>query len=405
LAVISLFIARVVYTINWFNIPALFYLIAADFNNDISSLGITIASFLAGIGIFQVPAGILSAIYNPKVICIAGITIISIFAISSAFSDTVLQLAISRFLVGLGMALYFGPSVTLIIRFLPKGSDGLGMGLLNSGHALGGILGMILWIVIAETTGWRASILIGGLIGIFAMFLLINSLYLQKNHGTGGKPIANESRYKPPRKTIQAVALSRRSKDIKKILTNRSLIILGVTLLGFQMGSGLIWGFIVYYLSGNVGFEPTIAGLVGALNQIVVFIASPLIGKLYDKIRNATILIVISGLLSSISIVAIGVFQTYFFGIVISTLWAGFFLSWGFVIIYARAKQTKIDTSEPQKYQTLHISYVNGISLLGIFWVPLLFATLVSQAGYPIAWIVGGIVSFALMSPILKLGR
>ncbi len=383
----------------------MFYLIAVDFNSDISSLGITIASFLAGIGIFQIPAGILSSMYNPRVICIAGITIISVSAICSAFSDTVLELAISRFLVGLGMAFYFGPSVTLIIKYLPEGSDGLGMGLLNSGHALGGILGMILWIVIAEATEWRTSIFFGGLIGIFATFLLAKSLYSQKNQGSRDRPHSNEAGNKPLKKTMRTFALSPKSRDIKKILSNRSLVILGITLLGFQMGSGLIWGFIVYYLSGSIGFEPTIAGFVGALNQVVVFVASPLIGKLYDKIRNATILILLSGLFSAISIVAIGVFQSYFIGIVISTLSAGFFLSWGFVIIYARAKQTKTDTSDPQKYQTLNISYVNGISLLGIFWVPLLFSALVNQVGYTMAWIVGGIVSFVLMSPMLKLGR
>ena len=53
-------LARIVYTINWFNIASIFYFIALDFKQDISMLGIITASFLIGVGLFQVPAGILA---------------------------------------------------------------------------------------------------------------------------------------------------------------------------------------------------------------------------------------------------------------------------------------------------------------------------------------------------------
>ena len=60
----SLIIARIVYGINWFNISAIFPLIAVEFNKDVSLLGSISAAFFMGIGLMQIPAGIFSQIQS-----------------------------------------------------------------------------------------------------------------------------------------------------------------------------------------------------------------------------------------------------------------------------------------------------------------------------------------------------
>ena len=102
-------------------------------------LGIVTASFLVGIGIFQVPAGILAAKSDPKTLVFSGVMILSIASFLSGLATELFQMVILRFLVGVGMAFFFGPSVILISTFLRKGSEGLGIGILNSAHSLGGI--------------------------------------------------------------------------------------------------------------------------------------------------------------------------------------------------------------------------------------------------------------------------
>jgi len=99
-------------------------------------LGIITASFLIGVGLFQVPAGILAAKHGSRKIAIFGILIASSAALVSGLSGDILHMAILRFLVGIGMACFFGPSVILISRYLEKGSEGLGIGLLNSAQVL-----------------------------------------------------------------------------------------------------------------------------------------------------------------------------------------------------------------------------------------------------------------------------
>ncbi len=66
------------------------------------------------------------------------------------------------------MAFFFGPSVVLISTYLGKGSDGLGIGILNSAHSLGGLVGLFGWIVVAQFVGWRISLIISGILGIMS---------------------------------------------------------------------------------------------------------------------------------------------------------------------------------------------------------------------------------------------
>src|ERR671920_926469 len=96
--VLFLVFARVLYAINWFNISSVFYLILIDFEQDISMLGIITASFLVGIGLFQVPAGILAAKYDPKKIALSGIMMLSIASLLSGLVTELFQMAILRFL-------------------------------------------------------------------------------------------------------------------------------------------------------------------------------------------------------------------------------------------------------------------------------------------------------------------
>ncbi|HEX2067174.1 MAG TPA: MFS transporter [Nitrososphaeraceae archaeon] len=375
-SVFSLIFARILYSINWFNIASIFYFIASDFKQDISMLGLITSSFLIGIGIFQIPAGILAAKYGPRKIAIYGILITSSAAFLSGLSTDLFHMIILRFIVGLGMACFFGPSVILISKYLGKGSEGLGVGLLNSAHALGGIIGIFGWIILAEVTGWRISLMLSGLLGIATGLLLIIALIREKIQIDFGIKIS----------------------ELRQILFNKSLIVLGLALLGFQIGSNLTLTFIVFYLADHLNIDPTIAGFVGSFNLIIALVSSPLFGKIYDRIKDAKKLLIISGIVMSSSMAMIAANTLYV--IILSIIIAGFFLAGGFVIVYTKAKQVKGLHAE---YETLAVSYVNGISLFNAFWVPIVFSYIVNQSGYSMAWFLGGFLTLLLVLPLFKL--
>jgi MFS family permease len=378
LATLSLMLARVVYTINWFNIASIFYLIATDFREDIAMLGIISASFLLGVGLFQAPAGIIAAKYGPRKIAIYGIMIASSAALLTGLVSDTMQIIVLRFIIGIGMACFFGPSVILVSRYLGKESEGLGIGLLNSSHALGGIVGLFGWVVLAEFVGWRATLILSGGLGISTAIMLSSTLLRDVDE------ITKEFKLKV--------------SHVFDTLFNRSLIILGLTLLGFQAGSSMILTFSVFYFVDNLKINPIEAGLIGSLSLVVGLLSSPFFGKLYDKIGNARKLLFISGIISASSLVGFATNSLYV--IIVSIIVAGFFLSAGFVVVYAKAKE--INKALP-RYQTLAVAFVNGVSLFGVFWVPVLFSSIVSRLGYEIAWLLSCFVVILLILPVIRL--
>ena len=410
-AVISLMLARIFYTVNWFNIPSIFFFIAADFDKDISVFGLITASFFIGVGLFQVLAGILASKYSPRKIAILGIAIASTAVFFSAFSIDLFSIAVLRFIVGVGMAFFFGPSVILISEYVGRQSEGLGMGLLNSAHAIGGIIGLFIWVLVAEIFGWRTSIVLSAIAGFITVIIL--QMWLPKGPKLRQKQQMkttfdmDDEQMKETQNNGSDIDVRERVNfkikfdQVQNVLFNKSLIKLGLVLLGFQVGSGLIWSFIVFYLADHIKIDPALAGLIGSLNLVVALISSPLVGKAYDKLGNARKLLAISGIISAVSVMMIGVLQSQIYLIGISVVVAGFFLSWGFVIVYVKAKQ--VDTQSLPTYQTLSVSYVNGISLFGAFWIPILFVSIINQFGYSTAWIVGGAIFLALVLPILTL--
>ena len=320
LPVTSIILARIIYAVNWFNISSIFYLILDDFRQDVSMLGLVTSGFLIGIGLFQIPAGILSAKYDAKFMIFFGTMLLSISSLLSGLSSELYQMVILRFLVGVGMAFFFGPSVILISKYLGKGSSGLGVGILNSAHSLGGIIGIFGWIIIAEALGWRTSLVISGTLGILSGLFLLYALQIKyydltsnlSSHSFKEKVfiffrffnLNRENRDQKAKFTINF-------DDLKSIMLNKHMIYVGLSLLGFQIAWNLVSTFIILFLKVELDITSSIAGLIGGSTMIVNVIFAPFIGRIYDKLtrknnfNNDILLLLICGIVISANIICL----------------------------------------------------------------------------------------------------
>jgi len=416
LPVASIILARTIYAVNWFNISSIFYLILDDFRQDVSMLGLVTSGFLIGIGLFQIPAGILSAKYDAKFMIFFGTMLLSISSLLSGLSSELYQMVILRFLVGVGMAFFFGPSVILISKYLGKGSSGLGVGILNSAHSLGGIIGIFGWIIIAEALGWRTSLVISGTLGILSGLFLLYALQIKyydltsnlSSHSFKEKVfiffrffnLNRENRDQKAKFTINF-------DDLKSIMLNKHMIYVGLLLLGFQIAWNLVSTFIMLFLKVELDIASSIAGLIGGSTMIVNVIFAPFIGRIYDKLtrknnfNNDILLLLICGIVISANIICLSLLNIYL--LIPSILIIGIFISGGFVIPYALARRIALEKLGLPKYEILAVSFVNGLSLLGAFWVPFVFSIVVKSFGYSLAWLFGGTLVLVFIIPIIKL--
>ncbi len=372
-AVASLVLSRTVYAINWYNVAALFAFIAIDFRQNVSGLGILTASFYIGLGVFQIPGGIFAAKLGPRRTAVYGMLLSSVAVFLTAFTSSFYQFVLLRFFVGVGMALFFGPGVTLIAKAFRNESQGLGVGVFNGAFYVGAALGLFAWSILAEASGWRVSIAIGGAFGILGGVLLL--VYLPKDELRDGFVV--------------------KMADLRRILSNRWLMLLSLELFGFGSGTILVNTFMVYYLEQSLKSGPVVAGIIGSLSPLCAVLASPLFGVAYDRIRKAKLLLFILGcmLAAAVAIASIGSLLSA----VAATLIAGA-SSGAFTISYLSARKVTAGSGE---YESLAVSWVNCIQMFAGFWSPVAFSMIVLSFGYATSWLVAAAYTFLLISIIL----
>lgn len=396
----SLVVARTFYGVNWFNVAAIFPLIALEFGQDLSLLGSISAAFLVGVGAFQVPSGVFAARYGPRTSAIAGIAISSAAALASGLIAEPSQLVWLRFIVGLGMAFFFSSGVVLIASYASRSSPGLSIGIMNSAHSVGGIIGMFGWIVVAVAVGWRESLVLGGAAGLATALLLAVAIprrRLAAPAAVAGLPVSGRS-------------LGR--ADIMKILSNRPIVALGLALTGVQAAWALTLTFIVVYLQG-LGAPFEVTGMVASVALVSAIVSAPLLGRVYDRvIRDTRTVLLICGVAISTATVAV---STAILPVIVAAVAVtGFFAGGAFTVAYAKARKTPVrglqqggstgsagvGGSVDHYYSALNVAWINGMSLLGVLWMPVAFPLAVKHGGgYPAAWMLSGILAalFALV--------
>jgi MFS family permease len=369
----SLILGRVVYAINWLNIAAVFSLIASEFQQDISGLGVVTAAFYIGIGAFQVPGGILAAKTGPRLTVIYGTTIASISALSTGFARNLAEMAVLRFFVGAGMALVFAPAVVLLTRLLREGSEGLAVGTYNSAFDWGGVIGLSSWAAIAGWLGWRSSLVLSGSLGLATSLLLV--FFVPKDNLRSDFQIDLHC--------------------LKLILSDKWLIALSIALLGLQVGNGVVSNFMAYYLENmpNVGVGE--AGVIASLTIASALVTAPFSGRIFDRFGNAKRLLLVTGVVMALGIGIASVGTLY--SAVMSSVLVGLASGAGFTFGFAAAREANIFGPE---YETLTVSWVNSLALFGNFVPPLLFSYFVIRFGYGYAWLYIALLASLLILPI-----
>ena len=420
----SLIIARIVYGINWFNVAAIFPLVAVAFNKDVSLLGSVSAAFFMGIGLFQIPAGIFAAKYNPRTSAIIGIIISSTAALLCGVVSEASHLIWLRFAVGVGMAFFFSSAVILIAKYGKRGFPGFSIGIMNSAHSMGGIIGIFAWIILAQMVGWRLSLIFSGGLGLVTAFLMIVTIPRSDLAAEHDGRMDNNKENRPARQGEKL-----KISDALRVLSNRALAYLGLVLIGIQTAWAVELTFIVIYLQ-TLGFSAEFAGIIAILPLIFAIVSAPLIGAFFDKVRDTRKVLFVCGVGMTMAIAGLSLGSLYV--VITSVILTGFFSGGAFTVVYEKARTLLIEgipdprtnsattleanrrsfqdknnlVNDSSYYDTLKVAWVNGLSLIGVLWTPIVFSYVAQQRSYELAWILSALVTalFTII-PISKFSK
>jgi MFS family permease len=373
LAIATVLANRLFYSINWFSIPPIFFLIALDLHAPVSGLGLISSAFLVGIGLFQVPGAILSSKFGPRRMVIAGMVLLSVSALLCALVSSIDLIAVLRFFSGMGMALFFPPSITLMTSHTRKGRAAFVLGLNNAVASLGGGIGLFAWALVGDSIGWRLSlVLIGGLGLASTVFLFLNV----------------------PR-DAPSEGFQLRLPDLRRILLDRWLLLVGGVLLSYNIANTLVATFAEVYMHDSLGLSAGVAGGFGSLVILAGLFTAPLAGHFHDRVKRVKLVLVGSGLAMALG-VAVASLATPA-AVVGAAITVGLASGVGYTFAFG----TAWNSATAKGHKAIALSWVNSVQLLFSFWAPYLFSFVVLGYGYQVAWLTGGLYTAVFTLPIL----
>ena len=375
----SVLASRVIYTINWFNIAPLLGatgLILRDLKVDLPAQGLLTSSFLLGAGIFQIPAGLVSARWGAKNTSQLGMLILSLSGVGEGLSPNFPALLVSRFLLGLGAALFFAPAIGILTPLFKEEEEGFVLGLYNSCFNIGGAIGLFGWVLVTDVFGWRLGLVLGGLIGVVSV--LIGHIVIPRDK----------------------VVPRSEHRSTKPVFRNRNIWLIAFGVLG-------LWGaifsashFLEAYTNDTFGISPFTSGLMASLIMFASIFGGPVGGRLSDRFKRRKVFIFVPGVIVSLGLILFGLSQPLELWFLIPIV--GFFDSIVFSTMYASASQYP---DVGHDYAPLGISIINSVQILGSYPIPIVFTLLVSTYGgsYAPGWFFMGGLALAFMMLILRI--
>jgi MFS family permease len=151
---------------------ALFEPIKRDLGLSDSQLGWLGAAYIFVFSVAALPLGVLSDLRSRRAVIAGGVTLWSAFTFLSGLVNSFGQLFTCRAAVGVGEAAYGPAASSLVADYFPGPGRAVAMGILSSGIALGGVLGLILGGHLEGLYGWRVAFMTVGVPGFVCAVLV-----------------------------------------------------------------------------------------------------------------------------------------------------------------------------------------------------------------------------------------
>jgi EmrB/QacA subfamily drug resistance transporter len=208
---------------------------ASDLHSTAPDLQWVISVYMLALGAFMVPAGRIGDIFGRRRALLVGVALFGVASVLCALAPTATLVIAFRAVQGIGAALIFPVSVSVLTNAFPAGrashAIGLAYGIAGLGNAAGPLIGGLL----TDTVGWR---------WIFWLNVPLTLISL----AIGAWSITESSDDTVPRRID---------------MTGLALVTLGIGLFTLAFDRAPTWGWLSTY---------TIAAFVGALVLLVLFV-------------------------------------------------------------------------------------------------------------------------------------
>lgn len=129
-----------------------------------AEMGPILGAAMFGVAIGALVAGPLSDRYGRKRILLWSVASFAVFSLAAALAQSPSQLALMRFLTGLGLGAVMPNCVTLVAEYMPERRKGLMITLMYSGFNVGSGVGGFIAAGLLSHYSWHSALIVGGVL-------------------------------------------------------------------------------------------------------------------------------------------------------------------------------------------------------------------------------------------------
>jgi MFS transporter, AAHS family, 4-hydroxybenzoate transporter len=365
---------------------------------------------LVGLMIGAFVFGPLADKFGRKTILMVSVALFGVASLASAFAPSLKTLVLLRFVTGLGLGGAMPNSITLTSEFCPENRRSFLVTTMFCGFTLGSALGGVATAHIVADFGWRAVLILGGvlplaLLPVLWLMLPESVRYLVLN-GKGVREVARilgriapaedltNARFVVPERKPQGFPASHLFKDG---------LLRGTLFLWLTFFMSLL---VVYLLSSwlptlinSTGMSLKDASLVTAMFQVGGTIGAILLGRLMDKF-DPHVVLGASYALAGVCVALIGSSTSTPWLMVVAVFCAGFGVSGSQVGANALAA-----AFYPTASRATGVSWASGVGRIGSVLGSMLGGTMLSlQWGLPTVFLIVALPAFVAGASMLAMG-
>ncbi len=244
--------------------------ISRDLGVSVADIGFFSSATMLAYGLMQLPSGLLADAFDGRKVIIALSALAGLSTIGFACGSSYGFMSLSRFAVGLGLAVTV-PALAILAAWVPAGLYGRVASLLLCCGGLGGILAAPPLALLSDALGWRMALMLFG--GVTLCSAVCVAAFIPK------VPPGQIARYK---KSVSCAHILRGMLLVFRTMSFWPLALWSMCMSGayFAMAS-LWWG---PYMMEGAGLSKMQAGYVLTAISLCVLIGQPLMGALSDTV-------------------------------------------------------------------------------------------------------------------------
>lgn len=285
-----------------------------------AAMGLIASCYFFGYTALQIPSGILVDKFGQKKVLIPGFIIFALGILSIGFASNLTMIYLGSVLAGVGCGTYYGAAFSLTAEHVPPEKKGIATAIVNSGSALGLILGMTgsSFIVKQLNLPWQTMVFISSGLVIFLVIWFAVMIINAPKHN----PNVQAAKVAKNEQTVNATI----STDApKKGLFRKELLASYLLYFSTCYAYYLIVTWLPKFLESERGIQGSMIGLITSMIAVAAVPGALFFANLSDKMKHNKPKIIIGLEIASFILIAVSVFVPN------AGLLAGVLLLYGFL--------------------------------------------------------------------------